>query len=126
MVYCDLKSRLIPNELVSFFALIGMLSHVNYIQWEWKSIVFSFLLACFLSFSLYFAGWMGGGDAKIWMALGLWIPWDALLLNFLCTSCIGWILFQITKRKELPYTIAMIIGTFVSFVLYLACGGLIV
>ena len=60
----DLRHRRVPNWVTLPLLGIGLL-------WNFPSTLETWL-ACLLLFAAWRAGWLGGGDAKLWMAL-LWL-----------------------------------------------------
>lgn len=45
-----------------------------------------------ITFALFAAGWIGGGDAKLAAATGVWLGWDALMEYGIAASIFGGIL----------------------------------
>jgi len=73
---------------------------VELVETRWIELV-EILIACALLFAAWRMGWMGGGDAKLWMAL-LWLtPVElarlSVLVMFNCLAATG--LAQIAWRK---------------------------
>lgn len=83
----DLRTRHIPNWCTLPLIIAGMIAHFPGYMDVW--------LACFLLISAWASGWMGAGDAKLWVAV-LWTLPDSnipsliqlVFLSFLITSII--------------------------------------
>jgi prepilin peptidase CpaA len=94
------------------------------------------LVACF---GMFAAGWIGGGDAKLFAAAALWLGWSALL-PFLAVTAIaggalafsllvvrsgwfrpltvrlgGWVGRLATPGENVPYGVAIAVGALVAF-----------
>ena len=88
------------------------------------------LLTLLVGMALFYAGWIGGGDAKLFAAIALWLGWNDLLAFGILTSFIGAVLAIlvllvrayvsdmvivqrgpletfIARSKEIPYGIAL-------------------
>lgn len=66
----DLRTRRVPNALTAPLLVAGALVHA----WAWTE---DFPTALLMALGLFVAwgyGLMGGGDAKLWMALIFWTP----------------------------------------------------
>ena len=109
LVVYDCRSGRVPNWVTLPLLLVGLL--VNFLPalggWRvelvetWQVELVEILIACTLLFAAWRMGWMGSGDAKLWMAL-LWLtPVDmarsSLLVMFACLAVTG--LAQIAWRK---------------------------
>jgi len=105
----DYRKGRVPNWVTLPLLLVGLLANflpapggwrVEFIETPWIELV-EILVACTLLFSAWRMGWMGGGDAKLWMAL-LWITpvelaRSSVLVMFACLAATG--LVQIAWRK---------------------------
>ncbi len=86
----DLLTMKIPNWisilLAIGFAVFALIIGLPIEQWGWHlaggGVVF---VACLVMFAL---GWMGGGDAKLASAIGLWFGFNENLLSFLLMTTI--------------------------------------
>jgi prepilin peptidase CpaA len=57
-----------------------------------------------ITFFMFAAGWIGGGDAKLAAATALWLGFDQLLVYFVWASLFGGVLtFLIIKFRALPF-----------------------
>jgi len=91
-----------------------------------------------VGFGLFSAGFIGGGDAKLFAAASLWIGWEQLPLLLVFTAIAGgvlaivvqaWCLFRLEgeihevgwakrlfgRKIDLPYGIAIAAGTVLAF-----------
>jgi Flp pilus assembly protein protease CpaA len=95
----DLRTHRIPNWCTLPLVIAGMLAHFPGHIDLW--------LVCFLLVSAWVSGWMGAGDAKLWMAI-LWalpntnIPSLTLLVStsFLLSG-IAQILWRFIRRQTI-------------------------
>ena len=93
----DLRTRRIPNWCTLPLIIAGMIAHFPGYMDVW--------LVCFLLISAWASGWMGAGDAKLWMAV-LWalpnsnIPPLILLifLSFLITGMVQ-MLWRLIRKQ---------------------------
>jgi prepilin peptidase CpaA len=90
----DLRSFRLPNWLVIAVALLflaGILVTAMPLKLAlWHGLAGLLVLAC--GFALFSAGLIGGGDAKLLAAVGLWIGWTKLATFLLYTALAGGIL----------------------------------
>lgn len=90
----DFLTRLIPNATVAALAA-GFLAAAPLLGFSAQAFFLHFLCAaCVLTggFFLFNAGWIGGGDAKLFSAAALWLGWDWLAVFALATSLFGGLL----------------------------------
>lgn len=93
----DWRTRRIPNWCTLPVILAGMIAHLPGSLDLW--------LACFLLVSAWLGGWMGAGDAKLWMAV-LWALPDShipslilfVFLSFLITGMLQMLWRLLRKR----------------------------
>lgn len=131
----DVLTMRIPNWLnaatalsvVPMAVLAGM--PLDVVQWHLLAGVVMLLFG----FALFARGYIGGGDAKLMAAAGLWVGWSALLPFVLVTTLAGgalaiiyklwqlvrtehvvrdfaWLRKAIRADLELPYGIAIAVG----------------
>jgi prepilin peptidase CpaA len=100
---CDLLTMRIPNWLnataalavVPMAALMGM--PLDVVQWH----LLAGVVMLISGFALFARGYIGGGDAKLMAAAGLWVGWSALLPFVLVTTLAGGALAIICKMWQL-------------------------
>jgi len=133
----DLASFTIPNflslTLIGLFAVFALATGLGLPQ------IGLHLLAGFaglvLGFGLFAAGWIGGGDAKLFAAVSLWLGFSDLLPYALIASIFGglltlgllaarqwplpaglarqaWLLRLHDSRAGIPYGVALALGAF--------------
>ena len=100
--FTDLRSRRIPNWLVLPFLLAGVV--VSPIRHDWQGSVRGFgwhglgqsLAGLSLSLLIngipFFMGWTGGGDVKLFAAIGAWVGPVQFLWAFFFTAFAGGVL----------------------------------
>ncbi|MBC8504746.1 MAG: prepilin peptidase [Chloroflexi bacterium] len=64
LAWYDFRHQRIPNLVTLFLLMAGWILHFPGAVEIW--------LGCFLLFIAWHIGWLGGGDAKLWMAM-LWL-----------------------------------------------------
>lgn len=87
----DLVSMTIPNRL-SFLLVSGFFLVALALGFPVKAMGMHLAaggLVLVLTFGLFAAGWIGGGDAKLAAATALWLGWDRLLDYGLAASVFG-------------------------------------
>jgi prepilin peptidase CpaA len=100
---CDLLTMRIPNwlngvaalSLLPMAALMGM--PLDVLQWH----VLAGVVMLVSGFGLFARGYIGGGDAKLMAAAGLWVGWSALLPFVLVTTLAGGALAILYKLWQL-------------------------
>lgn len=131
----DALTMRIPNWLnaatalsvVPMAVLAGM--PLDVVQWH----LLAGVVMLIFGFALFVRGYLGGGDAKLMAAAGLWVGWSALLPFVLVTTLAGgalaiiyklwqlvrtehvardfaWLRKAIRADLELPYGIAIAVG----------------
>jgi leader peptidase (prepilin peptidase) / N-methyltransferase len=118
----DLKHFIIPDSAV-YPAIIGALVF-NFIEGEAASSLLAGLavgLFFFLIFALSRGEWMGFGDVKLVLFMGLFLGWPsilaALFFSFFIGAIIGIILIMSKKRglkSEVPFGPFLILGTYIA------------
>ena len=139
----DYRSYIIPNKLIYPLILLGIfyLVLINFLSplfsteqlaglsaFIWDGGLVNSLIATF-SFSLFFflltvlsgGRWMGMGDAKLVLFMGLFLGWPkillAIFLSFILGSLIALILIfsgQKSLKSIIPFGPFLILGTFIS------------
>lgn len=127
----DKRWMLLPNRLVfPLVAVTTVFASVTVVTGEQplvvlSSIIMSVLIAAGLFYGLYIASkgaWIGGGDAKLGVALGLVLgsPMLSIAMLFIA-SCLGsiWALPSIlrtgTAKTKIPFGPFLIAGTIITF-----------
>ncbi len=97
------------------------------------------VLALFAGMGMFAAGWIGGGDAKLFAVAGLWLGWSALA-NFLVITALaggglavlllnarsayvrthlagapGWLERLVTPGGDVPYGVAIAVGALAAY-----------
>ena len=133
----DLTTFTIPNAfpaalILLFLAVAGTVAFTTnafgFVDIGWHLAAFGIGLAAGLAF--FALGWIGGGDAKLFAAICLWLGWDGLLQYTLFASLFGgvltiglltlrsvplpaslhghaWLLKLADRRSGIPYGVAL-------------------
>ncbi|MGB7606077.1 MAG: prepilin peptidase [Lutisporaceae bacterium] len=104
----DLKTQEIPDELIIFGLITGLLLNLYDIKLNMLQGIMGFLLGggTFLIIAMVTRGAMGGGDIKLMAVLGLFLGWKMVilvaLLSFLLGAIISLVLIiaKIKGRKD--------------------------
>jgi prepilin peptidase CpaA len=134
----DLASFTIPNflsiALVALFAIFAVAAGLALPAIGWH--LLAGLLGLAIGFTLFALGWIGGGDAKLFAAVALWLGFTDLLAYALMASAFGgvltlallalrqwplpgrlarqaWILNLHDARSGIPYGVALALGAFI-------------
>lgn len=112
--FFDLKGRRIPNAVS--LGLLGSaltLTAAGFHPLGWGQAALGLLVAATVSLPLFQLGWLGGGDAKLAMALGFTLGLLPFLVFLAGTSIAGGLLALRARRlgeSELAYAPAMLLG----------------
>ena len=102
----DVLTMRIPNWLNAVTALsvlpMAVLAGMPLDVAQWHLLGGAVLLV--FGFALFALGYIGGGDAKLMAAAGLWIGWSAVLPFVIVTSVAGGILAIVYKVGQLVRT----------------------
>jgi prepilin peptidase CpaA len=132
---CDLASFTIPNRLTLalavVFAIFGLAAGLT--PGIFAIHLAAGLVALAAGFALFAFGYIGGGDAKLFAAVALWLGWHDLLTYAIAASLLGglltvaflglrqlplpvhfmrwnWILKLHEKNSGIPYGVALASG----------------
>ena len=99
----DLLTMRIPNWLNGVVALsvlpMAVLAGMPFDVAQWHLLAGAVMLV--FGFGLFARGYVGGGDAKLLAAAGLWIGWTSLLPFLLITTLAGGVLAIVCKLWQL-------------------------
>lgn len=134
----DLASYTIPNRLSAglalLFAVFALAAGFDFAMLGWH--LAAGLTGLVFGFSLFALGWIGGGDAKLFAAVALWLGFSDLLPYALAAALFGgvltlvllslrkmplpaallnrpWALRLHDARSGIPYGVALAAGAFV-------------
>lgn len=101
----DLASFTIPNSLslalVAAFVAFALASSLDPAVFSWH--LLAGLVALAVGFLLFALGYIGGGDAKLFAAVSLWLGWHDLLAYAVMASILGGALaVMLVALRELP------------------------
>ena len=112
----DLTSFTIPNMLpaamFALFAVFLLASTLSGHGLSWSDIwphLLAGVVALVAGMALFAAGWVGGGDAKLFAMACLWLGWDSMYEYTLVASLLGGILtvsLVAVRRFPLPSLLA--------------------
>ncbi|WP_244316755.1 A24 family peptidase [Pannonibacter tanglangensis] len=103
----DFLTMTIPNRvsllLVGCFVVMAAAVGMPLEQVGWHLLAGALVLT--VTFGMFAAGWMGGGDAKVASAIALWIGFNINLLYFAAlTSAYGLlVIFAMIAFRQMPY-----------------------
>ena len=102
---CDLASYTIPNFLSAALAVLflafAMAAHLSLALAGWHLAAGAAGLV--LGFGLFALGWIGGGDAKLFAAITLWLGFSDLAAYVVAASLFGGLLtFSLLLLRKLP------------------------
>jgi prepilin peptidase CpaA len=107
----DLMSYTIPNIIpaamivlfISFMIIIA-LSGGGVMSWSEIGLhLLGGIIGLAAGMALFAAGWIGGGDAKLFAAALLWLGWDALLDYTITASVLGGVLtLALLALRQVP------------------------
>jgi len=114
--FFDLTSFTIPNMLpaamLAMFAAFLLASALNGHSLSWSETwphLLAGAVALVAGMALFAAGWVGGGDAKLFAMACLWLGWDSMYEYTLVASLLGGILtiaLITVRRFPLPTLLA--------------------
>lgn len=121
----DIRYMLIPDKVVAFFAVVFLLLRLwvaPFAVW-WQP-----LLGAAVAFMVVFVvavvsrGNMGGGDIKLFTALGLALGWKGVLLAFFFSTFygsliggIGLIIGKVKRGKPMPFGPFIVLGALTAY-----------
>lgn len=117
----DIAQRRISNWLCLGVIIAAVAAAIaigpTFALWQ-NALCFALLLA--LGIPLFAGGWLGGGDVKLFAALGLWANFDTILALLAAILITGGVLALISltvrkgraarRAKGLPYGVAIAVG----------------
>jgi prepilin signal peptidase PulO-like enzyme (type II secretory pathway) len=133
----DLKHKIVPDAFVYTMVLIGLAVCLLFAsgEWWWNMLQgFFVFLPFFLLWLLSRGRYIGLGDGKIILALGLFLPIEisssGVILSFwigsvyalgalLLNRCLNLRGKKLTMKSELPFVPFLLLGSFISYVLSL-------
>ena len=105
MIFIDLDHHIIPNRINLLIGLLGI-TYGIYTGLNWQLMLLGFLLGGTIIIIVSFFGPMGGGDIKLFAALGLWFGPIYIFFTIVFTFLIGAIagffilIFKIRDKKD--------------------------
>lgn len=106
----DLLTMTIPNRIsMALVALFAVMAPLMGMSWETIGIhAATGLVLLVVGFGMFSMGWLGGGDAKLLAAAGLWLGWPAGLAFIVYTGILGGVLsVAIVTTRNAPLTAAL-------------------
>lgn len=117
----DLKHYLIPDKVLFPAIVISAIYKLAMAEW---GVILAILVGAGFFFAIWFISggkWMGFGDVKLAILMGLLLGWPnilcALFLAFAFGAIIGLILMVFQKKglkSELPFGPFLVLGTFIA------------
>jgi len=125
-VYIDIETGMIPNALVLFFLISGILT-VPFnpsVSWKEAGIGFAATAAVFGAISFLSKGALGMGDVKLMSVLALVIGWKmfltTLMIAIVASAVTGIFLLTARKKKRdarIPFSPFILIGAIICILL---------
>jgi prepilin peptidase CpaA len=110
----DLRRREIPNWISAGLLVVALVASLwGSVPPHWSERVLGLALASALTLPLFARGVLGGGDVKLFMALGAILGWKASIPFLIATGLAGGLIGLVARRlewRELPYAPAMLLG----------------
>lgn len=143
MIYAalsDVFSMTIANRvsglLIASFLLVAPFIGLSWAEFGMHLVAFSVVLA--VTFGLFAAGTMGGGDAKLLASTAIWMGFSVHLMNYLVMVAVAGgvltmfllvlrkssmavlvgevaVLRRVVDEKDIPYGVALAIGGLLAF-----------
>lgn len=126
----DLAVRRIPNFLslgAALFATVFLVvSGMTVLGANWQAALVGMALGLLLTLPAYLARWLGAGDVKLMLAIGLLGGWQGVLVSFVVagllagTMTVGWLMIarywgcSMPDRRWLPFGAALAVGMLVK------------
>lgn len=107
----DIFTMTIPNR-ISIGLVAGFIVLAPFAGFGWETIALHFVtgaLMLVLGIAAFAAGWIGGGDAKLFAAASLWMGYENIYDYVLLSSILGGVLtlgFLVMRRYPLPSRLA--------------------
>lgn len=128
LTFIDIETQLLPDEITLPLIWLGLLANTQALFTPLKTAVLSAVIAyialwCFVRLFYLITGkeGMGGGDLKLFSALGAWLGWTMLPFIILCASLIGAIIgltiIKCTKQNKdtpLPFGPYLCLSGFIA------------
>jgi prepilin peptidase CpaA len=89
---CFIIPNAVPSAIVATFVifLVGVALAGHAMSWTDAALHFSAgFLGLAVGMALFAPGWIGGGDAKLFAAVTLWLGWESLFHYVLLASLLG-------------------------------------
>lgn len=134
----DLTSYTIPNWIsLALIALFLAAAPFLWLGWTWFGLhLLTFFAALVLVMGMFAAGWIGGGDAKLFAAIALWMGWPDVFAFALVAALVGgamtlallmgrrvwtpgvapeWADALMSPEGDVPYGVALAAGALLTF-----------
>lgn len=127
----DLTARRIPNFLsigaALFAAIFLVVSGMTVLGANWQAALVGMALGLLLTLPAYLARWLGAGDVKLVVAIGLLDGWQGVVASFAVAGllagmvAVAWMTLERyggspmpTTRRWLPFGAALAVGMLVK------------
>jgi len=104
IAFIDIDHQIIPNRLVLFGLIAGLIFNVFFHNLTWAQLFFGFLAGggILLLIALLSRGGMGGGDIKLAAMLGIYLGWPKIIGALFIASILGALvgLYLIILKKK--------------------------
>ncbi|HEY8355059.1 MAG TPA: prepilin peptidase [Methylophilaceae bacterium] len=107
----DLKTKRIPNALTFGAMLFGigvlLVTGQTALGADWQSALLAAGIGLMLTAPAWFAGWLGGGDVKLLLAIGLLSGWHLTLFSFIVAGLLSGVAVVLSLLLSRYFALAM-------------------
>jgi len=119
----DLKHYLIPDKIIYLAIILTLFYQFQFFSWD---LIFGILPSLFFLVIIIFSKekWLGMGDFKLAILMGLFLGWPKILIALFLAFFIGTIIgigliiaSKKTLKSEIPFGPFLVVGTFLTLFL---------
>jgi leader peptidase (prepilin peptidase) / N-methyltransferase len=122
--FYDLKYQLILPGVMWLGSIVGLFINIKYLSLDPYNLVFGAVIGGGFFWAQYLVSrgrWIGGGDVRLGVMMGLWLGWQnvllAMFIGYISGAVIG-VALLLLKKKEMssaiPFGTFLSLGTFVA------------
>lgn len=120
----DLRYQVILSNVVWIGAVFGLIVNVSFLHYDFNSLALGALIGggfFLIQFLVSSGRWIGGGDIRLGVMMGLWLGWQNTIVALFLAYIIGAIfalLLLVTKKADrktaIPFGTFLTVGTLVA------------